>query len=360
MVESRKRERKKLSATTAEISLLEKEKEMGGKAMVEVEDEDEIKKRSKIRKITHHSPKPQPKPLISQPLLHSFNRFFFEAAHLPLEYVLLNSTKMVLTREWYISIVEKEWVEKIEILKDLADKRQLLEQKSETQSNTDQTSTPNARTNRQLVPLKDLGSTRRKILNQTKRNRDLLSRVGNSLLHRADHSLLHRADHSLLHRTVTGASLKPNTSSPLFASLSVPYVFHFVPDVALSPNLEVTPDQEKEIKQKYMQLLSLFSLMKANKSTVRFSGPHVGKKSNPVIHSSHIACVEKIRAEVGKITTIPELAKYRQTKKIQQDHRHKNANISLHRTQRHAIPIMCPTSQPTDKEKKPKRDSEDV
>lgn len=337
MVESRKRERKKLSAAVAEISLLEKEKEMGGKAMVEVEVEDEIKKRSKIRKISHHSPQHRPRPLISQPLLRSFNRFFFEAAHLPLEYILLNSTKMVLSQEWYISIVEKEWVEKIEVLKDLADKRQLLEQKSESQPDTDQIGASDVRTSRRLVSLRALGSARREILNRTRSNRDLLRRIGNE------------------------ASRKSSTPPPLFASLSIPYVFHFVPDVALSPDLEmtVTPAQEKEIKQKYTQLLSLFSLMKANKSMVRFSGPHVGKKSNPVIHSSHVACVEKVRAEVGKITTIPELAKYRQTKKTQQDHRHKNANVTLHRSQRHAIPIMCPTSQSREKEKKVKKESDD-
>ncbi|OAG29321.1 hypothetical protein NEDG_01394 [Nematocida displodere] len=292
MSERRKKDVKRLEQVDSEISLLEKEKSSTFNAMVEIENEQEIKKRVSNKRLTKPIGGSAAPLKIAPGMLKSLNQLMFEMSNLPTEYILAQSNKMVLTGEWFLSILEKEWLEKISTVKKLLDRKMFLEETRRTE-------------------FSEIGGARRRLLAQAEAKKSMARQVTKTL-----HQM------SGVPRASTG---RPVDAVSLLAS-------------------EYTPETVKSDSQRrYRYLLSLFSLMKANKSAVRFTIPQ-SKKSTASVHSSHAACLEKLKAEVGKICTIPELAKYRLSRKNQQEQQ-KLSSISLHKTQKHGVPIMITESK---------------
>ncbi|KAI5181269.1 hypothetical protein NEOKW01_1488 [Nematocida sp. AWRm80] len=282
--------RKRLSVINAEISLLEREKEMSSNSMVEIDNEENIKKRVKITRGARQASETESnkdakcatetkEEIIDQERIKNINQLFFEIYNLPLEYILAQSSKMVLTEEWQVSILERVYVEKMKEVVKLVEARVFLKE-------------------RPKGIFQEANKKRKEILTDLKEKKQALKVLGDKLMRKSEGvSLLDRVN------TAT-AQDKPN----------------------------------KNLQDTYKRLLSLFSLMKSNKSTVRVTIPQT-KKTTSTMHSSHTTCLEKIKNEIGKITTISELARYRQGKKIITE-KEKHGSISLHKTNKHSIPII--------------------
>ncbi|KAI5173145.1 hypothetical protein NEFER03_2114 [Nematocida sp. LUAm3] len=304
----RNKERRKLSLVDAEIFLLEKERDKETRTLLEIESPEEIKNRIKLKRPMETKSAPAvPISCITQKTLHSLNQLFFEMCNLPMEYILMQSNKIVLTSEWRVSIVEKEWIERLKEIKKLLDKKILLEE-----------------TDNQMES--NIERTKREIEKQEKKKKEYL-------------------------RGIFIAMNQIKREKSIFKEI---YTGH------------VQEDNKKNLQEKYTKLLSLFSLMKSNKSSVRINIPQ-SKKSSSSMHSSHAACIEKLRAEYGKITTIPELAKYRQCKKASQEKKAPSGNpnrmfsINLHKTNKYTVPIIYANSQntPSTQQKKDPEDERD-
>lgn len=281
----RDKERKKLSAVEAEISLLEKEKKMASNAMVEIESDAEIKKRATTQRMTEEKALPMDQSKITENTLSLLNRMIFEMRNLPLEYLLSQSNKMVLTTEWLLSIVEKEWINKLlRIKKMLSNQSFLVETKESIFTEIDQ--------------------KRRYMLKKAAQNKIKAWEITAAITGQ-------KKQETLLNRIC-----KENFSS------------------TETNNIDIN------IQERYSDLLSLFSLMKSSKSSVRISIP-VNKKSSSSMHSSHAACIEKLRAEIGRISTIPEIAKYRQCQKQQEKRpEEQRQSVNLHRSTKHGLPVI--------------------
>lgn len=274
MDDKREKSRKRLSAIEAEVLLLEREKEMVANTMIDIENAGELKKRVRLKKTPLEAPAPAAPAALTPELVKSFNQLFFEMKNLPLEYVLSQSSKIVLTAEWILSLIERKWIEKIKSIKKLTDRKTFLEEKNRTEFTEVET-----------------------------KRREILKKVGQA-----------KKDGKLIEHALGRA--KP--AEDIFAQICA----------------ERSPDAAGEdMQSRYRSLLALFSLMKANKSTVRLNIPP-SKKSVSSMHSSHTACLEKLKAEIGKIATIPELARYRQCKKSLGDTQH------LHPAAKYPAPII--------------------
>ncbi|KAI5190342.1 hypothetical protein NECID01_0934 [Nematocida sp. AWRm77] len=259
MKEKRQKSKKRLSSIDAELFLLEREKSMVSNTMVDIENEVEIKKRVKLKKSAPEEASSSSPSLLTQKSLASFNQLFFEMKNLPLEYVLAQSSKIVLTAEWILSLMEREWIEKLESVKKMMESKTFLEEKNKTQ-------------------FTEIETKRRAILQTISKAKEKGASIGK-------------------------AQRKERAKESVFSK------------ICAEKSLE---KKDNEVESRYKKLLSLFALMKANKSAVRLNIPQ-SKKTTSSMHSSHTACLEKLRAEIGKIYTIPELAKYRQCKKLLQE-----------------------------------------
>lgn len=253
MKEKREKEKRKLKLINAEISLLEKEKEMNSNAMIEIENKKEIKKRVRIKKNTEENSYMKIKGKITPGLVNSLNQLIFEISNLPLEYILNNSNKMVLTSEWELSIIEKGYLKEYNKIKELFNSKLLLEEK-----NTHQFSAIELR--------------RREILKGVKEQKENIKVISKILGEQVKKS-------SVIERIEKEYSPEEKTNN--------------------SPKLS----------DKYKSILCLFSLMKSNKSNVRYMVPQ--SKKSTILHSSHSTCLDKIKTEPNKTPGIPELVKYR-------------------------------------------------
>jgi len=287
MEEKRNKNKKRLRQIDTEIGVLRKEVEIEGNFMLEIEDEREVRKRVRLKVGKEKGEKQEREQGDSdvqreerkKGVLEKFNRLFFEMKNLPLEYVLSQSSKIVLTSEWQLSQIEKEWVEKSREVKRLVDSKMLLEEKN-------------------MGVFTEVDVKKRQIEKHTERIKEALKMISSGLMRRAE------------------------KKTPL--------------ERLAEEHVQERP--KEDLQKQYRNLLSLFSLMKSNKSAVRASVPQ-SKKASATMHSSHAACLEKIKADVGKNATIPDLVKYRQTKKHMQEFQNQGS-VSLHKTSKHSTPII--------------------
>ncbi|KAH9386571.1 uncharacterized protein NEMAJ01_1467 [Nematocida major] len=252
MKEKREKEKRRLKVLNAEISLLEKEKEMNSNAMIEIENKKEIKKRARIKKKKDEEKDLKINKKITPALIKSLNHMMFEISNLPLEYILAQSNKMVLTSEWHLSIVERECLKKYTKIKDLFKSKLLLEEKRNT-------------------AFSGFELKRRKILRASADRRKTVLAIQRGLL---------------------------SAGEPQSVADSISQEYSYA-----------EPGDAEALSEKYKSVLCLFSLMKSNKSNIRYTVPQ--SKKNPVMHSSHTTCLDKIKIEPGKIFTIPDLVRYR-------------------------------------------------
>ncbi|KAI5191853.1 hypothetical protein NEMIN01_1708 [Nematocida minor] len=289
--EKREKEKRRLTAINAEISLLEKEKEMNSNAMIEIENTKEIQKRARIKKKSEEKMrilKTMKKKrglacqmscgVVSQARIKSLNQLVYEMTNLPLDYVLSQSSKMVLTEEWNLSMAERECVRKFSKVKELISNKMFLEEKN-----------ANLFTG---VELK-----RREILKRTKEQKSRIKNMADILAGKLESDAVEES---------LGAGALDSTKDKETAA----------EESDLEEEKEERESEEKKsghsnhmLADRYKSILGLFSLMKSNKSNVRYVVPQ--SKKNTIMHSSHSTCLEKIKTEPGKITTIPELVKYR-------------------------------------------------
>lgn len=192
---------------------------------------------------------------ISQERIQSLNQMIFEMSNLPLEYVLSQSSKIVLTEEWNLSIVEKECVQMFGKVKELINSKMFLEEKS-----------ANIFTG---VDLK-----RREILKIGREQKKKVKKLA---------------------RVISGRMAGEES------------------DDLCGMEEKKKEEPEKVLAEKYKAVLDLFSLMKSNKSHVRYVIPQ--SKKSTVMHSSHSTCLEKIRSDPGRVSSIPDLVKYRYGKR---------------------------------------------
>ncbi|KAI5185080.1 hypothetical protein NEHOM01_0585 [Nematocida homosporus] len=343
MKERRGRERKRLDLVEAEIRLLEKEKEMGSHVMVDIESEAEIKRWVKGRPIVSKGGvlgkidgkldkievvKNNNKDnndlnkqnnglgggLIDNEAVNGLSKLYFEMSNLPLDYMLGQSNKMVLTAEWELSLLEREWIDRLREIKRGLDRKRLLEEKVASLGT-------------------EVEVTRRQIVKSTRAKQYYHKRIGSSVklggsMVMGDLKLQNRLGLGGVSLGGLGGSNSSISSSDKLGRLVAGAEFEEKKKESVS---------EEELQRRYDVSLSLFSLMKANKSAVRVSIP-VTKKSSSAMHSSHAACLEKVRAEAGRISTIPELARYRQCRRQQEPQ--SQQTVHLHKTAKHGIPII--------------------
>ncbi|EHY66162.1 hypothetical protein NERG_00858 [Nematocida ausubeli] len=245
----REKDKQKLFLINEEIKILEKEKEMDTNFMIEIQDKKEIKKRikQKSKTVSINDKTKNNSKLINNQVINSLNSLIFELINLPLEYILINSNKMVLTEEWKVSQLEKEVVKNQKYVMDLISKKLFLEEKTVGIF-------PN-------VEIAKRGITKS---NQIKRNtlKELISKI----------------------------SGKPDYF-PIKSNQNIP----------IKQNNNQDPDR-------YKNILNLFSLMRANKSKIRYKIQ--SKKFQNQNHSSHNIFIEKNK------DGIPELIKYKNNKAL--------------------------------------------
>ncbi|EIJ93482.1 hypothetical protein NEPAR06_0449 [Nematocida parisii] len=339
--ETRERNKRRLKQLNKEISLLEQEKEMNSNVMLELETK--IKTRQSRRYLITEDTEYNTHSIqsnITPEKISSLEVFIHNISNLPLEYILLQSNKIVLTKEWYLSYIEREYLVKYNKIKELLCNKLLLEEKTKgiftgvekkrreiiyAKYNT-QSVISNVKYNIQSVisnkyntqsVISPLGST------------DLLSNISNildTIIMDSTSSISSNQGH--ISSTSTGIS---STSSGTHTNSNQGHISS-TPTGSHSTHTPAYPSTSSSASVEYKRVLSLFSMMKSNKSSVRYTIPP-SKKSNSM-HSSHSTCLDKTK---GECRSIPDLVKYRMSK-------------CLNKPVRYPAVIRSDCSTPTEKE----------
>lgn len=316
----REKMKRKLEILAAEIDVLEREKarERDAQALVEVEKKREVRRKAEKYRKTETQIKNEEPPSRaerrgqSQASVSSFNRMIFEMENLPLEYVLSQSCKVVLTEEWLVSSAERDVLRRVSEVRKLQEEGLFLEAKRKGGA----------------LPLDEIKLARKEILTRAKKGREILKRLAEE----CNPLVISRQPKASPRGTVEEKDLiiprralqvRPARAQGLRAAEGRFYVWE--------------PGASQE--EIYRRLLHLFSLMKSNKSSVRFAVP-LSKKGSVTSHSSHVACLEKIKNEIGKLSTVSELTRYRQGKKaMSSEQGAKPMHLSMYKTRKHGVPI---------------------
>ncbi|EIJ88963.1 hypothetical protein NEQG_00782 [Nematocida parisii ERTm3] len=371
--ETRERNKRRLKQLNKEISLLEQEKEMNSNVMLELETK--IKTRQSRRYLITEDTEYNTHSIqsnITPEKISSLEVFIHNISNLPLEYILLQSNKIVLTKEWYLSYIEREYLVKYNKIKELLCNKLLLEEKTKgiftgvekkrreiiyAKYNT-QSVISNVKYNIQSVisnkyniqsvisnkyntqsVISPLGST------------DLLSNISNildTIIMDSTSNISSNQGHisstsTGISSTSSGTHTNSNISSDTHTnsnqghisstSTSTPTGSHSTHTPAYpSTSSSAYPSTSSSASVEYKRVLSLFSMMKSNKSSVRYTIPP-SKKSNSM-HSSHSTCLDKTK---GECRSIPDLVKYRMSK-------------CLNKPVRYPAVIRSDCSTPTEKE----------
>jgi hypothetical protein len=312
----REKMKRKIETLTTEIELLEKEKEeKNSQYLIEIEAAQEIRRRAERyrREETERrrKRKKEERMAVCKESLESFNKLVFEMENLPLEYILSQSTKIVLTEEWLAALLEREILERLSEIRQLQGAGVFLEVKRSSD-----------------LPVHQIHEARRRILVLERKRREVLKKLAES----ASPALLQKWPKMCPRQTIPpGECIIPKRT---FAKREV-----FVLGLREAEGRWMQGSVSQE--ELYKKLLHLFSLMKSSKSSTRFEVP-ISKKGSITTHSSHIACLEKIKNELGKLTTVADLAKYREKKKMapkQPQGLQNPVHLSMYKTRKHAMPI---------------------
>ncbi|OAG32055.1 hypothetical protein NEIG_01293 [Nematocida sp. ERTm5] len=381
--ETRERNKRRLKQLNKEISLLEQEKEMNSNVMLELDTK--IKTRNNKRYLISENTEYTTHTIqsnITPEKISSLEVFIHNISNLPLEYVLLQSNKIVLTKEWYLSYIEREYLVKYNKIKELLCNKLLLEEKTKeifsgvekkrreiiyTKYNTHSVinnikynthsviNNIKYNTHSVISPLgnTDLLSNMSNILDtiimdSTRNNRSSNSSNSSGISNSSDSS--NRSNSSGISNS-SDSSNRSNSSGISSAGISSAGVSSAGVSMYSSNNTSMhsnihTPTYPSSIhtptypstsstssaSAEYKRVLSLFSMMKSNKSSVRYTIPP-SKKSNSM-HSSHSTCLDKTK---GECRSIPDLVKYRMSK-------------CINKPVRYSTVIRSDCSTPTEKE----------
>lgn len=328
----REKMKRKLEFITTEIEVLGRErKDRREGRMVDVENGGEvvreIERYYKRKRVRREEKEPALENAVTEDLLESFNKLVFEINNLPLDYILAQSSKAVLTEEWMASLLERKVLAKTREIKKEKEEGALL----------------------QIAEDAKIAETRQLIEAETQKRKRVLGHLA-----RESTATVLQAHKKLFPTGPLNGAIIPIRSSKQRKQESPPQLFHTATPSLRDLDSRHFPHSAGTAKETvYKALLHLFSLMKSNKSSVRFYPP-ASKKGNLAIHSSHITSLEKIKNEIGRLTTVSELARYRESKKeIKEGIQRLPVHLGLYKARKHgvAIPYTC---EREDREDKPK------